>query len=291
MLFVDRSDGSRVRGLDAVKAVLPYVLRRRSEAAVFFSRDIEVEGAMAYLRRKNQEAGGERYSLFGVLIAAAVRTIALKPRLNRFVHRRAVYARRGISVSFIVKKSLTEASSEANAKIGFEPEDDLERATAKINAGIEAARAGSPARGDAAYRLYHSLPFGKATASLVFRLLDRFNVAPRRALESDPLFTSVYFANLGSIGLDPPYHQLYDWGTASVFMVVGRIFQKAAGGSGEEGARGGAQGRRHYVTVKFAVDERIADGLYFAHAVALFQKLVSRPECLEAPADLSEAEA
>jgi hypothetical protein len=290
MLFVDRSDGARVRGLDAVKAVLPYVLRRRSEAAVLFSRDIEVEGALAYLRRKNAEAGGERYSLFGILIAAAVRTIALKPRLNRFVHRRAVYARKGISVSFIVKKSLTEASSEANAKIGFEPEDDLERATAKINAGIEAARIGSPELGDRKYRFYHSLPFGKATVSLLFRALDRFNVAPRRLIEADPLFTSVYFANLGSIGLDPPYHQLYDWGSASVFMVVGRIFQKDADEAGGAGRPGGP-GRRHFVTVKFAVDERIADGLYFAHAVSLFQRLVSRPESLEEEPDLSEAEA
>jgi len=290
MLFVDRSDGSRVRGLEAIKAVLPYVLRRRSESSVFFSRDVEVEGAMAYLRRKNSEVGGERYSLFGVLVAAAVRTIAMKPRLNRFVHRRAVYARKGISVSFIVKKSLTEASSEVNAKIRFEAEDDLERATAKINAGIEAARSGPSDRGYGRFRPYLNLPLFKATISNLFRVLDRFNIAPRRMIEADPLFSSVYFANLGSIGLDPPYHQLYDWGTASVFMVVGRIFQKDAPRSGDE-PRGNGAGRRHFVTVKFTVDERIADGLYFAHAVSLFQRLVSRPESLEAAPDLSEAEA
>ncbi len=289
MLFYDRPDGRRVRGLDAVKAVLPYVLRRRSESSVFFSRDIDVEEALAYLRSKNAEAGGERYSLFGVLISAAVRTIALKPRLNRFVHRRAVYERSGISVSFIVKKSLTEDSSEANAKILFDPGDDLERATAKINAGIEAARRGESDHPDRKYRLYHRMPFGKALASLSMRALDRFNIAPRRMLDADPLYTSVYFANLGSIGLDPPYHQLYDWGTASVFMVVGRVFQKEAPGRPEESRRG--SGRRHYVTVKFTVDERIADGLYFAHAVSLFQKLVSRPGKLESEPDLSEAEA
>jgi hypothetical protein len=289
MLFIDRSDGLRVRGLDAIKAVLPYVLRRRSEASVFFSRDIDVEGALAYLRRKKAEAGGERYSLFGILIAAAVRTIALKPRLNRFVHRRAVYAHKDISVSFIVKKSLTEASSEANAKIHFDPEDDLEIATAKIHKGIEAARGGAPEHGDRKYRLFHSMPLAKAIVSHAVRILDRFNIAPRRMIEADPLYTSVYFANLGSIGLDPPYHQLYDWGTASVFMVVGRMFQKNAAREFEGSTQ--SSGPRHFVTINFTVDERIAEGLYFAHAVSLFQKLVSRPEILEGKPDLSEAEA
>ena len=94
MLFYDRYDGERVRGLRPFNAILPYVVRKRNEAAVLMSRDIEVEAAMSYVRRKNGESEGrethgresERYSLFGLLIAAAVRTIALKPRLNRFVH-------------------------------------------------------------------------------------------------------------------------------------------------------------------------------------------------------------
>src|SRR5512142_2534549 len=105
MLFYDRSDGRRVRGLSPYESILPYVIRKRNEAAVLFSKDIDVEAAIAYARRKNAEAGmsasgapGERYSLFGILIAAAVRTLVLKPRLNRFVHRRGVYHHSNISV-------------------------------------------------------------------------------------------------------------------------------------------------------------------------------------------------
>lgn len=285
MLFYDRSDGKRVRGLRAFNAILPYVMRKRNEAAVLFSKDVEVEAAMAYVRRKNAE--GEGYSLFGVLIAAALRTIALKPRLNRFVHRRAVYQRKGISVSFIVKKTLTEASTEGNAKIRFEAEDGIAAATAKINAGIESARGGAPGPDDKEFDFAHRIPFGKAAITLVFRILDRFNVAPARMIEADPLFTSVYVANLGSIGLDTPYHHLYEWGTASIFMVVGRIFQKEA----HKGSGAAKPELRHFVNVKFTVDERIAEGIYFAHAAALFQRLLAKPETLELPPDLNEAEA
>jgi hypothetical protein len=292
MLFYDRSDGTRVRDLNAFNAILPYVVRRKNEAAVLFSKDIEVEAAMAYIRRKNAELGGdsgsEHYSLFGVLIAAVVRSIALKPRLNRFVHRRGVYQRKGISVSFIVKKSLTEGAAEGSAKIRFEGEDTVASAMERIREGIDAARGGEPRPDDREYGLAHRLPFGKATLTGLFRIFDRFNVAPRGMVEADPLFTSVYIANLGSIGLDTPYHNLYEWGTASVYMVIGRIFQK-------ESRRGGARGTggtelKHFVNVKFTVDERIAEGIYFAHAAALFQRLVAKPETLELPPDLSEAE-
>jgi len=303
MLFYDRSDGQRVRGLPAFNAILPYVMRKRNEASALFSKDIDVEAAMAYARRRNavyaQEAAGrdaaaaagaptqsdpaiDRYSLFGVLIAAAVRTIALKPRLNRFVHRRAFYQRKGISVSFIVKKSLTEGAAEGTLKIRFDVGDTIDSAMERIRSGIEAARSGEPRPDDREYGLAHRIPFGKAILTGAFKALDRFNIAPARLIDADPLFTSVYIANLGSIGLDSPYHDLYEWGTASIFMVVGRIFQKEPRRSGGE--------LHHFVNVKCTVDERIAEGIYFAHAIALFQRLLDKPESLELPPDLAKVE-
>jgi len=292
MLLYDRSDGERVRDLRAFNAILPYVVRKRNEAAVLMSKDIEVESAMAYIRRKNgeleaghgQDPGAERYSLFGLLIAAAVRTIALKPRLNRFVHGRAVYQRKGISVSFIVKRALTEEAAERNAKVRFEPEDCVSQAMDRIGAGIEAAKSGVPGPDDREFDIAHRIPLGKAAASFFFSLLDRFNAAPARMIAADPLFTSIYVANLGSIGLDTPYHHLYEWGTSSIFMAVGRVFQK-------ETHKPSGMELRHFVNVKFTVDERIAEGIYFAHAVALFLRLVSKPETLELPPDLSQVEA
>jgi hypothetical protein len=295
MLFYDRSDGRRVRALRSFDAILPYVIRKRNEAAVLFSKDIDVEAAMAYTRRMNSKvakasgsgqdsAQAERYSLFGVLIAALVRTIALKPRLNRFVHHRGVYQRSGIAVSFIVKKSFTEALSEGHAKVRFGPEECIDGVMEKIGLGIDAARRGESGPDDREYGLAHRLPLGKAVFSGFFRFLDRFNIAPPAMIEADPLFTTVYVANLGSIGLDTPYHHLYEWGTASVFMVIGRMFQKEArhGSGGPE--------LRHYVNIKFTIDERIAEGIYFAHAAALFQKLVGKPELLEEAPDFGEIE-
>ncbi len=284
MIFIDRFDGRRVRGLPAFNAAIPYLMRRRNESVVYFAKDIDIENAMRFVRRKNAELGESRYSLFGILLAAAARTLALKPRMNRFIHGRAFYQRNEISISFIVKKKLTEEAAETNAKVRFRAEGDLHEAMERINAAIERARSDEPGPDDMEVEIAHRIPGGLALVSFVFRLLDHFNLAPGWMLRNDPLYTSVYFANLGSLGLDTPFHHLYEWGTASLFVVMGRMFQK------EIRRPDGSVSKRHFVNLKVSIDERIGEGIYFAHAASLFQHLVTHPESLELPPDPQSVE-
>jgi hypothetical protein len=288
MLFIDRRDGKRVKDLDSFGAVLPYVMRSRNEAAVYFSKDIDVEGACRYALPSQGDAhdgeGSPKLGLFGIAIAAAVRTIALKPRLNRFVHGRAVYQRNEISVSFAAKNKPGRDGSEANAKVVFEPTDGLSVALGRIERGIRDATEGPPSAEERRVAMAHRLPLGKAIATSCFRLLDRVNLPPPATARADPLFASVYFANLGSVGLDTPFHHLYDWGTASIYVVMGRTFQK------DVARPSGGSSPRHFVNFKITVDERIAESLYYAHAISLFQRLVGHPELLEREPDLSGVE-
>ncbi len=300
MLFIDRVDGRRLRKATPFTALMPYLLRGRNHSAVYFSRDIDVENALAYVHtrnarlesgalpgRPNLDGGPDgRYSLFGVVLSAAARVLALRPKLNRFVLRRSIYERNHLCFSFIVKKRLSEEAGETNAKVYFEPADTIAEAMARINAGIAAARSDSPGSGgDREAALAHALPGGKALLTGAFRFLDRLNIAPGWMIRNDPLYTSIYFANLGSIGLDAPYHHLYEWGSASLFAVMGRI-RRAETPRGECGGD-----RRRYMNFKVSVDERIADGLYFAHSAALFNRFMTHPEQLEEKPDLPAAEA
>jgi hypothetical protein len=284
MLFRDRADGRRCFDVADFNAIMPYLMKRRNESAVWFSKDIDVESLSRYVKQKNLESGGNRYSLFGLFLAAGVRTFALKPRLNRFVHRRGVYARSHIAFSFIVKKRLTEESAETNVKLIFRPEATVDEVMDSFNAAVEKARSDELGEDDKEVRFLNGLPGAKAFASWAFRALDRFNIAPARMIANDPLYTSAYFANLGSLGLETPYHHLYEWGTASLFVVLGRMFQK------EVPRAGGPPASRHFINMKVTVDERIADGIYYAHASSLFARLLSHPEMLETPPDLSTAE-
>ncbi len=274
MLFRDRIDGKRLR-LPAFNAILPFLMKGRNSSAVYFGKDIEVENAIRYVHRKNAESGTSAFSLFGLLLAAGARTFFEKPDLNRFIKGRTFYTRRETAFSFVVKKRLTEEAGESIAKVRFEPNDTIYRMMDRINEAIEFAKSEIKGPGDREIDLAHRIPFGKSIITAGFRLLDALNIAPASMIAADPLYTSAFFANLGSIGLDAPFHHLYEWGTASLFVVVGRTFQK------EVRMGDGSTARRTHIGLRATVDERISEGIYFAHAASLFQRYVMRPELLE----------
>ncbi|MDA8411930.1 MAG: hypothetical protein M0001_16265 [Treponema sp.] len=274
MLFRDRTDGKRIR-LPAFNAILPYIMKGRNASAVYFGKDIEVENAMRYVHRKNAESSANRFSLFGVILAAGARTFFEKPDLNRFIKGKAMYAHRETSFSFVVKKRLNEDAAESISKVSFEATDTIFEMMDKINAGIDFSKSDQKGSDDLEMEIAHRIPFGKAILTSAFRFLDRLNIAPSSMLRADPLYTSAFFANLGSIGLDAPFHHLYEWGSASVFVVLGRTFQKEVR-TGE-----GSSVRRTHIGLRATVDERISEGIYFAHAAALFQRYVMKPELLE----------
>lgn len=287
MLFKDRCDGSRVTGQHALNALMPYMMRGRNESAVYYEKEINIENALAYLRtlRKTQEAQGdqERFTLFGMIITATLRAVALYPQLNRFVHRRALYQRNHIAFSFIVKQEFDAEAPEVNAKVFLQPDDSFSTVSAKISAAILDARTNGEGDGERFANVFHKIPGGKALIMGVYRLLEMFNIAPWSLIRMDPLYSSVYLANLGSIGLNAPYHHLYEWGTTSVFMVIGKMFSK-------ELWHGSTRTRQRYIDLRMTLDERIADGFLFAEAASALYKMLSNPSLLELPlAELREA--
>jgi hypothetical protein len=290
MLFIDRPDGKKVRQAHALNAVMPYMMRGRNQSAVYYEKDLDVENALRLVRAKNaaiksqaEAPDHDRYSLFSLALAALVRTVAMRPELNRFIHGRALYQRNDIVVSFIVKQKLTEDAPEGSAKVFFEPGDDLDAVTQKVNKAIAYVReVGEGGDGERIAKIAHAIPGGKALLIGTYRLLDKINLAPWALIKTDPLYSTVYFANLGSIGLDAPFHHLYEWGNASFFVVMGKLTQK-------EGHHGTFGTKRHFINFKVTMDERISDGLYFARSASVYYRLMARPELLELPMDQAKA--
>jgi hypothetical protein len=277
MILVDRPDARRVRGLHFFRALIPYVMGTRAGSAVWLTREIDVEPALAWLKERKAAEPDVEWSLFSLVLAAGVRTFALKRQLNDYVHRHALYRRDRIAFSFIVKPNLSEASAETAAKVVFEPWDDARAVALKVQAAVASVRAGKPSLAEPVMDVLHRVPGLKGIGLGAYRLLDALNLAPAELLRADPLQASAVFANLGSIGLDAPVHHLYEWGSTSVFVSVGRIAPRWAPGPD------GKPVRRRHLGLTVTVDERIADGVYFAHAAALFQRLLRRPELLESP--------
>lgn len=286
MLFRDRCDGTRVMGQHALNALMPYMMRGRNESAVYYEKEINIENSLAYLKalKKSQESkeDQDRFTLFGLIIMAALRTVALYPQLNRFIHRRALYQRKHYAFSFIVKQEFDADAPEVNAKVFLGPGDSFSVVSGKISAAILDAREHGEGDGERFANIFHKIPGGKALIMGVYRFLEQFNIAPWSLIRMDPLYSSIYFANLGSIGLNAPYHHLYEWGNTSIFIVIGKMFSK-------ELWHGGARTRQRYIDVRVTLDERIADGLLFAEAASAFYRMLSNPSLLELPLDMLKA--
>lgn len=280
MIFRDRCDSTRVLGQPALNALMPYMMRGRNESAVYYEKEINIENALAYLKElKNNHTEKEDqnyFTLFGLIITAALKTVALYPQLNRFIHRRALYQRNHIAFSFIVKQEFDVSAPEVNAKIFLDADDTLSVVNAKIAETIADARLHGEGEGERFASVFHRIPGGKAMMMSVYRVLHHFNIAPWNLIKMDPLFSSIYFANLGSIGLNAPYHHMYEWGTTSLFIVIGKIFSK-------ELWRNQTRTRQRYINIRITLDERIADGFLFAEAISAFYKMLSNPALLELP--------
>ena len=111
----------------------------------------------------------------------------------------------------------------------------------------------------------------------ILKLLDYFGMLPAFLLEVSPFHGSVFFTSMGSLGIPPIYHHLYDFGNLPVFIAFGRKYRKQ-----EIDADGNVVIRR-YVDYVMNCDERTVDGFYYATVLKYFNKLLRNPEVLDDP--------
>ena len=104
--------------------------------------------------------------------------------------------------------------------------------------------------------------------------LDKHGMMPKAIVELSPFHTSAYLTNLGSLGIEPIYHHIYNFGTVGIFLAMGKkkktyiyeddnIVQEKA------------------ICLKWVADERICDGFYYASALKSFYRYLKKPELLE----------
>ncbi|WP_304225686.1 2-oxo acid dehydrogenase subunit E2 [Gracilinema caldarium] len=282
MLFLDRCDGKRIKRLNPFQKIIPYIMTSRNGAAVYFSEDIDIEPSLHLVKKLNEEEKTTKYTLFSVVLTAIARVLEEKPHLNRYVMGKHIYERNYMSTSFIVKKALTEDARETDAKVYYKPGETLSSVADKVQRAIAAAQSEELSPDEKEMYFLSAIPGGYAIATTVFRLLERFNLAPASMIKSDPLYTSVYIANLASINLPAPFHHLYEWGTASVFVVMGKIERRTVT------KKDGTSQQHRFMNFKITLDERISEGLYFARAIDLFRRYMSNPVVLKMAAHKTE---
>lgn len=274
----DRSDGRLIRSTPAIDRLSPYMMVNRTGANNLFSESVEITEVERYIRRKRRE-GLTGFGLTHVILASYVRTIARYPALNRFVAGQKVFSRGDdIVVCMTVKKEMTTSSADTVIKVHLNPRDTAEDVYNKFLAQLEEAKDSMSESGvDDTAGILTLIP-GLVLKFVVWLLktLDYFGLVPGFLVEVSPFHGSAYFTSMGSLGIRPVYHHLYDFGTIPVFCAFGR--KRRA-----EEIKNGELVERKYVDLKFNLDERICDGFYYAGVIKHFCRLMGHPDALDMP--------
>jgi hypothetical protein len=269
-MFGRRPDATLVRDCGAMRRFMPYISPRRNDSVFHLPQDIEVEAALEFIEKRNRERPPERpLTLFHLFLRSLSQAHELRPGVNRFVKGGKLWQRDGIWLSFSAKRAIEDGSPMITIKRRFEPAtESLDEMVDGSYDQIRPAKAGRKSTSDKEMGLLLRLPGIGIRAALGFAgLADRFGLLPRAMIEADPLFASTFVANLGSVGHDAGFHHLWEYGTCSIFCVLGRI-------------RPGPEGRR-MMRVCWTYDERIEDGLYSYIGIAGIQERIENPELLE----------
>lgn len=276
MAFKNRRDGIYIKDLDPFKRLFPYVMEGRNNSVVYTLQRVDASNLLRFIESHNAgRPEGERVGLFHVFLAVIARTFYLRPELNRFIVGRRFYQHKDISITFVAKKEYTEEAPEAEVRMVFSGEETLEEIRDKVNRRLNLARSDHRGDDDKLMDIVAALP--RPLVSMIVGLvkwLDYHNILPGFLMDAIPLYTSIYLANLGSIGLGAPFHHLFEMGSASSFLTIGKIEkQPVVDEKGEVVAR-------DCIEFAFAFDERVSEGFNHIRSIQVFQNLLTHPELL-----------
>ncbi len=275
----DRADGRRLRTVGGMTTVAGYIMPDRNDACNNLHDTLEISAVERYIHRKRAE-GLTNFGLMHVFLAAYVRCVAAYPGLNRFFSGQRIHQRDDdIQFTMTVKKDMRTDAPDTTIKLHLTQTDTAEDVYRKLNAVIEEVK-NTPLDSsfDKVAGLLASLPGLVLKFTVwVLKVMDYFGKLPRFLTELSPFHGSVIFTSMGSLGIPPVVHHLYNFGNLPVFVAFGRKYRKT-----ELDAEGNPVTRR-YVDFVMNCDERTTDGFYYATVLKQFHKIMRAPSQLDNP--------
>ena len=262
-MFGFRSDGRLVRDIDPIVMLTPYIMPSRDDAQVMTRHDLNFEDMTNYIRE--QRKAGHQITYMSIIIAAFVRTLCQFPDLNRFVMNKRIYARDHVCVSFVtLKKNPDDSLEEAVVKVDFQLSDTIYDVTRRLEAAIAQTRKpGEKNKTDKLVKFLLSLPLLPDVVVSLAKVLDRYGLLPSYIHQASPFHTSLFISNMASIGMNYIYHHIYNFGTTSIFLGMGKTEQKIHANSD------GTCRSHRIMPIGAVIDERICSGAVFSRAFSL----------------------
>ena len=276
-MFGRRPDGRRIKGMDPVMRITPYVMPMRCDAQVLLKHRADLEILSRYIRRQKKEKN-EKVSYMQIIVAAYVRAVSRNPEVNRFIMNKQLFARNNCSAAFTILKNPADADQgEAVVKIKFDLTDTLYDVRDRMSAAVAANRGDQPA--GFTEKLLNFLFAVPGLATLVVglvRFLDRYGLAPGVLMEELPFYVGMYITNMASIGPHEVNHHIYNWGNVGLFLGMGVPERVAV-------VENGTARMKRYLPIGITADERVCSGAHYARFFADMRHYLDHPELLELP--------
>jgi pyruvate/2-oxoglutarate dehydrogenase complex dihydrolipoamide acyltransferase (E2) component len=276
-MFGLRSDGKKVKNIDPFMRIVPHIMFERSDAMVMQLQEIDCQNMDNYILDK-RKTEGLRLSYMDIVMAAFVRVIALRPKLNRFVVNGRIFKRNNIQISLAVKKRLTDEAEETTVKMTFDGTESIKDVMEKIHNTVKENKGDISNDTDKIAKILTSTPNFMIKIMVRFLMwLDKHGMLPKSIIEVSPFHTSLFLTNLKSIKMETVYHHIYNFGTTGIFVSMGKetLEPRVVDLATKE------IGVKKIMKMGIVVDERISDGLYNSLSLREFKKIMENPYILD----------
>ncbi|TFG83816.1 MAG: hypothetical protein E4G74_00620 [Erysipelotrichales bacterium] len=241
------------RPQNAYQKVEAAITPTRASAVVYYAIEIHSESLVDYLKE-------HQLRFFSYVLYVCKETVLKHPFLNDFILGGKRYAHTSMIVSTAMKKDIQTEGGLSQVKIALEAEDGPLDIQLKMDNLIKNVRSSKDTGFNALIDTLNLLPmFLYRFVLFIGSILVGWGFLPKSVIHADPLHSSAVIANLGSVKGDAVFHHLYEWGTGSLFIAVGRLSEQGD------------------VTIRFTIDERISEGLQLFSALDTFKSLMEHP--------------
>ncbi len=276
----DRKDARLVRDVPGLQHVMAHLMPNRTDCEVYLNDTIDATELLRYLEQKNKEHPEYKTTVFHCVITGLARMVKERPLMNRFVQGRRFYERNEISISFVCKRRFTDHAEEALMFFVPKEDDTLDSISRKIVGDVQETRKSEHSTGgvDALLDSFAKIPRPLLMLLIrIIRWLDFWGKNPGFITAGDPNYSTILCSNLGSIKCPSVYHHLNNYGTNSIMITIGTIHKE------ELLMPDGTKEIRDVLDIGATLDERIADGFYFARSLKLIKHIFENPTLLEQP--------
>lgn len=263
-----RKDAKYIKPKGSIAVLFPFIFDRRVDAEVSSTVEFDIEELCKYVDLKNKKGNLEyKMTYFHAIMASFGVVFFNRNKLNRFIKNKRLYERNKITFAFIAKDEMSDNADEKIICLDLDPNDNGLALSRKMAIDVFKSKNEGKNDFDDTLKIFTSMP--KWVLGLVVRFvkfLDKYGINPRVLTEGDTNYSTVIFSNLGSINSNSCYHHLNEYGTNSIVITIGTIKEI---------------NKRRKVDITFTIDERIADGFYFAKSINMAKDVMNNPHILD----------